>query len=216
MGGYDPYSASKGCSELVTSAYRDSFFHPDTYGKDHHVLLASVRAGNVIGGGDWAKDRIITDLVVAASKGKKLSIRNPAATRPWQHVLEPLSGYLLLGQRLLEGDIPCAGAWNFGPGDEGTITVLDVVNAMQKRWDSVQYAVTQNSNQPHEANLLKLDCSKARAQLNWQPVWDADTCFDKTIFWYKAFYEAGDVFTVDNLDEYVNQAVRKKLCWAKE
>lgn len=214
MGGYDPYSASKGCAELVTSAYRNSFFHPEQYGKDHNVLLASVRAGNVIGGGDWAADRIITDLVIAASRDEKLSIRNPSATRPWQHVLEPLSGYLLLGRHLLEGDISCAGAWNFGPADDGSITVLGVVKAMQKRWDRVQYAVTGNVDQPHEAGLLKLDCSRARSLLAWEPVWDADSNFDKTISWYKAFYETGKVRTADDLEEYVRQAVAKKLCWA--
>jgi len=215
MGGYDPYSASKGCAELVTSAYRNSFFNPDQYGKSHNVLLASVRAGNVIGGGDWAKDRIITDLVIAASQGKKLAIRNPLATRPWQHVLEPLSGYLLLGERLLESDINCVGAWNFGPSDDGSITVLDVVKAMQKRWDHVQYDVQQNPHHPHEAGLLKLDCSKARTLLGWEPVWDTDSNFDTTISWYKAFYETGNVLTFNDLKEYANQAIREKRCWAK-
>lgn len=124
MGGYDPYSASKGCAELVTSAYRNSFFNLAEYDRKHYTLLASVRAGNVIGGGDWAKDRIMTDIMEAVSQGEKLYIRNPRATRPWQHVLEPLSGYLLLGQKLLEGEKEFAEAWNFGPNDDGAISIV--------------------------------------------------------------------------------------------
>jgi CDP-glucose 4,6-dehydratase len=132
MGGYDPYSASKGCAELVTSSYRNSFFNVNEYGKSHNVLLASCRAGNVIGGGDWAKDRLMTDIMVAVSQGKKVVIRNPRATRPWQHVLEPLSGYLMLGQKLLEGKKEFAQAWNFGPGEQGAITVKEVVENIKK------------------------------------------------------------------------------------
>ena len=132
MGGYDPYSASKGCAELVTSSYRNSFFNVNEYGKSHNVLLASCRAGNVIGGGDWAKDRLMTDIMVAVSEGKKVVIRNPRATMPWQHVLEPLSGYLMLGQKLLEGKKEFAQAWNFGPGEQGAITVKEVVENIKK------------------------------------------------------------------------------------
>ena len=132
MGGYDPYSASKGCAELVTSSYRNSFFNVNEYGKSHNVLLASCRAGNVIGGGDWAKDRLMTDIMVAVSEGKKVVIRNPRATMPWQHVLEPLSGYLMLGQKLFEGKKEFAQAWNFGPGEQGAITVKEVVENIKK------------------------------------------------------------------------------------
>ncbi|WP_045213322.1 CDP-glucose 4,6-dehydratase [Desulfonatronovibrio magnus] len=215
MGGHDPYSASKGCAELVTSSWRNSFFHPDQYGRSHQTLLASARAGNVIGGGDWGEDRIITDLVTAASQGRKLIIRNPSATRPWQHVLEPLSGYLLLGQCLLEGDAKCADAWNFGPGDEDSITVLEVVQAMQGQWDHVQYDVKHDTSQPHEAGLLKLDCSKSRSRLDWKPVWSTDSNFNKTISWYKSFYDRGLILTSDNLKEYISYAKQKQICWAR-
>jgi len=134
MGGYDPYSASKGCAELITSSYRRSFFNPDEYGKSHNTLLASVRAGNVVGGGDWSEDRLIPDIVKATAKRKKVYIRNPEAVRPWQHVLEPLSGYLLLGQKLLEGKKEYADGWNFGPDDESIITVKQVVELSKRYW----------------------------------------------------------------------------------
>ena len=215
MGGYDPYSASKGCAELVTSAYRNSFFHPDQYGTSHNVLLASVRAGNVIGGGDWARDRIVTDMMEAANRDESFPIRNPGATRPWQHVLEPLSGYLLLGQRLLEGKIDCAGAWNFGPNDDGAITVLEVVKAMQKRWSRVHYAVQQSEHQLHEANLLKLDCSKARMQLHWKGIWDADTTFQETAEWYRTFYEHNRLLTFRQLGTYVHDALVAGAVWVE-
>jgi len=203
MGGYDPYSASKGCAELVTAAYRNSFFNCEGYGKNHHVLLASVRAGNVIGGGDWAKDRIITDMMEAASQNKPLLIRNPNATRPWQHVLEPLSGYLLLGQKLLEGKKEFAGAWNFGPNDDGTIPVIRMVQKMQKNWNKIDYRIEQNKNNPHEAGLLKLDCSKSRIKLYWKSIWSSDIAFYKTAEWYRSFYEDRTVITDSQLGEYV-------------
>ena len=214
MGGYDPYSASKGCSELVTSAYRNSFFHPDFYGKTHRVLLASARAGNVIGGGDWCKDRVVTDMMEAASRGDTLLIRNPAATRPWQHVLEPLSGYLLLGQQLLEKQSFFADRWNFGPNDDGAITVLEVVQAMQAHWERIQFSILQNERHPHEANLLKLDCSKSRMFLNWKGVWDAQTAFQKTVEWYRVYYEEDRVLTSFQMAEYVEAAAKNNLCWA--
>ncbi len=206
MGGYDPYSASKGCSELVTSSYRNSFFNLDEYGRKHNTLVASVRAGNVIGGGDWAKDRIITDLMEAVSQGKKLYIRNPNATRPWQHVLEPLSGYLLLGQKLLEGKKDFAGAWNFGPNDDGAIPVVQMVQEMQKIWNKIDYRIDQDKNNPHEAGLLKLDCSKARIKLNWKNIWSSNITFAKIAEWYRMFYEEGSVITENQLKEYVADA----------
>jgi CDP-glucose 4,6-dehydratase len=214
MGGYDPYSASKGCSELVTSAYRSSFFHPDSYGKLHQVLLASARAGNVIGGGDWCRDRIVTDMVEAASRGEALLVRNPAATRPWQHVLEPLSGYLLLGQQLLEGRSFFADGWNFGPNDDGCVTVFDVVQMMHAHWDRIHFSVQQTGDHPHEASLLKLDCSKSRKFLNWKGVWDTRTTFQKTVEWYRAYYEKKLVLTSFQMEEYVEAAAKDGLCWA--
>jgi CDP-glucose 4,6-dehydratase len=213
MGGYDPYSASKGCSELVSAAYRNSFFNPDDYGEKHQTLLASARAGNVIGGGDWAKDRIITDMMQAASMGETLLIRNPQSIRPWQHVLEPLSGYLLLGQKLLEGRKEYAEAWNFGPHDDGAITVLQVVKEMKKIWSKIEYQVEQDRENLHEAGLLKLECSKARMKLKWKCVWDTRTTLIKTAQWYQDFYEKGQVNTGSQLKKYVSDADKAGLTW---
>lgn len=213
MGGYDPYSASKGCAELVTSAYRNSFFNREEYGKSHHVLLASVRAGNVIGGGDWAKDRIITDMMTAAAKGEKFSIRNPEATRPWQHVLEPLSGYLQLGHKLLEGKKEFAEAWNFGPNGDGTISVIQIVREMQKIWNKIEYKVEENKNNPHEAGLLTLDCSKARMKLHWKNIWNTHTTCVKITKWYKTYYEQGSIITTSQLKSYIQDAHRAGMEW---
>ena len=213
MGGYDPYSASKGCAELVTAAYRNSFFNLAEYDRKHYTLLASARAGNVIGGGDWAKDRIMTDIMEAVSQGEKLYIRNPRATRPWQHVLDPLSGYLLLGQKLLEGKTEFAEAWNFGPNDDGAIPVVQMVKQMQKIWNKIDYQVEQDKDNPHEAGLLKLDCSKARMKLNWKGAWDSRTTFAKTAIWYQSYYENQQVITEDQLKEYVVDADELGLAW---
>jgi len=208
MGGYDPYSASKGASELVTSSYRNSFFNNEKYGKDHNVLLASCRAGNVIGGGDWAEDRLIPDMMKAVSLGNKVHIRNPNATRPWQHVLEPLGGYLMIGQKLLEGKVAFADGWNFGPSDENSITVYDVVKNVQKSWNLIDYVID-DGNHVHEANLLKLDCSKAHFRLQWYPVWNTEKTFEKTVEWYKNFYSSGKVISLEQLHEY-SSLFRKK------
>jgi CDP-glucose 4,6-dehydratase len=214
MGGHDPYSASKGCSELLTASWRNSFFPPANYGITHQTLLASARAGNVIGGGDWGEDRLIPDIVRAIDKGVQVDIRNPQATRPWQHVLEPLSGYLLLGQKLLERQKDFAQAWNFGPAGEGAVTVGEVVQHIKKHWDKFDYSLKPDPDQPHEANLLRLDCSMARDRLGWKPVWDADTTFDKTISWYRAFYEQGVILTLDDLQQFIYKAQQRRLCWA--
>jgi CDP-glucose 4,6-dehydratase len=213
MGGYDPYSASKGCAELVTAAYRNAFFNPDTFGTRHHVLLASARAGNVIGGGDWAKDRIVTDMMTAAAKDTPFLIRNPGATRPWQHVLEPLSGYLLLGRHLLEGKKMFADAWNFGPVDGKIIPVIEMVQAMQKIWPKIDFQNQEDPNNPHEAGLLKLDCSKAVMKLGWEGVWDSSTTFAKTAQWYQKFYENGTVSTTDQMAAYFDDAFKAGLPW---
>ena len=214
MGGYDPYSSSKGCAELLTSSYRNSYFNLKDYIKKHHTLLASCRAGNVIGGGDWAKDRLITDIMVAVSKREKVQIRNPQATRPWQHVLEPLSGYLQIGQKLLEGKKEFAEGWNFGPSDEGAITVEEVVKHIRQYWEKIDYELNSDSQQPHEANLLKLDCSKAHIKLRWKDVWDGQKTFEITTSWYKAFYEQKKVLTKENLDNYIEDAKSKNIEWA--
>jgi len=214
VGGHDPYSASKGCAELVTASYRKSFFPVKEYQKTHQTLVVSVRAGNVIGGGDWGDDRLVPDIMRAASQNKKVHIRNPHATRPWQHVFEPLSGYLLLGKLLLEGKKGFSGAWNFGPTDEGHRNVLSVMMELQKHWANIDYQIKANEKNPHEANLLKLDCSKAYAKLKWKSVWDSSTTFAKTAQWYKEYYESGHVCSEEQLAEYTTDAKQKQISWA--
>ncbi len=209
MGGHDPYSASKGCAELVTSSYRNSFFNLKEYSKTHNILLASARAGNVIGGGDWAEDRLIPDIMRAASSNKKVLIRNPKSTRPWQHVLEPLYGYLMLGRKLLQGNRKFAEGWNFGPGDENNVSVEAVLKGVRKNWDKADYTVQKGVKNPHEANLLKLDCSKAHTRLKWVPNWNFEKTIETTIRWYRDFYEKGTVRSLDDLHEYIN-SIRKK------
>ena len=214
VGGHDPYSASKGCAEIVTESYRKSFFPLDNYQRTHQTLVVSVRAGNVIGGGDWGHDRLVSDIMRAASQSERVQIRNPHATRPWQHVLEPLSGYLLLGQKLLEGDREFSGAWNFGPSDEGHRNVLSVIRELQKYWSNIDYKIKADEKNPHEANLLKLDCSKAYAKLKWKSVWDSSTTFAKTAQWYKEYYESGRVLSEEQLTEYITDAKHKQISWA--
>ncbi len=215
MGGYDPYSASKGCAELVTSSYRNSFFNVLQYGVEHNVLLASCRAGNVIGGGDWAVDRLMTDIMLSASQNKKVEIRNPHATRPWQHVLEPLSGYLAIGQKLLEGKKEFAEGWNFGPSDKGSISVQKVIEQIKKYWENIDYDLDISQKHPHEANLLKLDCSKAHIKLHWQNVWNNETTFEKTVNWYKIFYQDQEIITLEDLQSYISDARDKHLEWTE-
>lgn len=215
MGGYDPYSSSKGCADLLVNSYRNSYFNIADYKTKHHTLIASCRAGNVIGGGDWAQDRLITDIMLSVSKNKKVSIRNPNATRPWQHVLEPLSGYLHIGQKLLEEKVAFSDAWNFGPSDEGSITVEEVVNNVKKHWNKIDYEIDSNPDQLHEANLLKLDCSKAHILLKWNNVWESATTFEKTVLWYKSYYEEEKhILTLNDLESYINDANAKKIDWS--
>ncbi len=215
LGGYDPYSSSKACAELLTSSYRNSYFNLDNYKQTHHTLLSSCRTGNVIGGGDWAKDRLIPDIMISVSQSKKVSIRNPYSIRPWQHVLESLSGYLHLGQKLLEGKKEFADAWNFGPNDKDSITVEQVIENLKKHWNKIEYIIDQTPNKPHEANLLKLDCSKAHSLLKWNSVWDIDTAVEKTVKWYKAYYEENKVLTHEDLKCYVDKALKKGLEWTR-
>ncbi len=215
MGGYDPYSASKGCAELVASSYRNSFFNPSEYERKHHTLLASCRAGNVIGGGDWAADRLIPDIMKAAARSKTVDIRNPHAVRPWQHVLEPLSGYLQLGQKLLEGKPEFSGAWNFGPDDAEVIAVHDVVERMKLAWPAVNYSASGNPEQPHEAGLLKLDCSKAATFLKWHGAWDSATTFARTAGWYREFYENNAILSDKDIELYIKAAEGQHLEWTK-
>lgn len=213
MGGDDPYSASKGCAELVTASYKKSFFNPKEFEKSHNTLIATVRAGNVIGGGDWANDRLIPDIMRAASKGEKVMIRNPYSTRPWQHVIDPLSGYLLLGSKLLEGNLEFSDAFNFGPSEEGSLSVKDVIEDAQKYWDKIGYVTEKNVAQPHEAHLLKVDSTKAHMKLKWKSVWDSHTTFKKTALWYKNFYENKKVLSEDDLDAYIDDARKATIIW---
>ena len=186
MGGYDPYSSSKGCSELVTSAYRQSFFNPQKY-DEHGVAIATARAGNVIGGGDWAVDRLICDCVRSLLVGEEVVIRNPNAIRPWQHVLEPLSGYLVLAQRLYEKGPEYADAWNFGPDDSDAMPVEWVVQKMCDLWGEGGAYKVDDGHHPHEATYLKLDCSKAKASLNWHPRWSLEQALENVIDWTKRY-----------------------------
>ena len=207
MGGRDPYSSSKGCAELVTSAYLHSFFSPEDYDKTHHVAMASVRAGNVIGGGDWGTDRLIPDCVRALSRGKDILIRYPNAIRPWQHVLEPLSGYLLLGVKLWEHGPKFSGGWNFGPMDVEVLSVEDIVKQVCQVWGKGKYTI-ENRNQPHEAHSLKLDCSKARIKLGWRPKYSVQQALQHTVEWYRKFYEGDSQrqikeFTLEQIEKYV-------------
>ena len=186
LGGYDPYSASKACAELVINSYVQSFFNPAAYDK-HQKAIAVGRAGNVIGGGDWSRDRIIPDIVRALQAGQPVQVRNPAAVRPWQHVLEPLGGYLVLGARLAAAPREFAGAWNFGPLADDTKTVEALVQEAMDIWGAGQYDKPALTGQPHEAGLLKLDISKALTYLDWKPVFNSKTAIAQTIDWYKAY-----------------------------
>lgn len=209
MGGYDPYSNSKGCAELVASAFRQSYFNQRSYSK-HGVGLASVRAGNVIGGGDWALDRLIPDIISAFQNAQAVEIRSPHALRPWQHVLEPISGYILLAEKLYsQGDMFSEG-WNFGPQDQDAQPVQNIVEILANRWGNGAKWFLSEGEHPHEAHYLKLDCSKAKARLNWQPVWDLETTLEKIVCWYKAWSDGQDmrIYTLSEIEEYTNVRTR--------
>ena len=210
MGGYDPYSNSKGCAELVTAAYRNSYFHPEKY-QTHGVAIASGRAGNVIGGGDWAEDRLIPDVMRAITQGKPVNIRNPHAIRPWQHVLEPLSGYLVLAQKLYEEGATCAEGWNFGPSDEDAKPVQWIVEKLTQSWGEGARWELDGGNHPHEAHYLKLDCSKAKARLAWNPRWHLEQALDAIIEWQRAYRDGNDMheLTLRQISTY-NNSVQKQ------
>jgi CDP-glucose 4,6-dehydratase len=188
MGGHDPYSSSKGCAELVTSAYRDSFFCDDG-----GAVLASARAGNVIGGGDWSDDRLIPDILRAFAKAEPVIIRNPLATRPWQHVLEPLSGYLILAQNLYKDGASFAEGWNFGPRDEDVKPVNWILDKMVQRWGDGAMWELETEPQPLEAQLLKLDISKASDKLKWRPRWTLHQALDSIVDWHQTWLKKGDL-----------------------
>lgn len=207
FGGHDPYSASKACAEIATDSYRDSFWPNAKFGTAHRTLLATARAGNVVGGGDWAADRLVPDFVRAASRGEALTVRNPNSTRPWQHVLEPLGAYLLLGSKLFQGDASCAEGWNVGPEDEGVVPVSKVVERLQAAWPDVRASWQPDPDAPHEANLLKLDIAKIRARLGWRPAWNSATTFARTAEWYRKYYETGESCSREQLREYAQAAI---------
>ena len=206
LGGHDPYSTSKACAELVTDSYRKSFFNSAA------TCIATARAGNVIGGGDWAEDRLVPDLVRAAITKQPLLVRNPCAIRPWQHVLDPLSGYLRLGQ-LLWSDSSLAKAWNFGPGNRGEISVQHLSEVLANHWEDLQIS-HDTSQQPHETNVLRLNAEAAQTQLGWMPVWSIAEALARTASWYRAFYEQGEVRSLQDLDAYIQAARDLRLEWA--
>ena len=201
LGGYDPYSASKACTEIVLDSFRNSFFNPLQF-SHHKKAIASARAGNVIGGGDYSKDRIISDIVNALSTGEDIVVRNPSSVRPWQHVLEPLSGYLLLGASL-NGDIKYNGAYNFGPSPQDHLTVKDLVEIAIAVWGNGNWQQPGLINQPHEAGLLKLDITKAKEILGWQPKWNARKAIEMTIEWYKNADGNAKMFSLEQIHQYM-------------
>jgi CDP-glucose 4,6-dehydratase len=204
MGGYDPYSNSKGCAELVTAAYRSSFFNPKDY-HEHGVAVASVRAGNVIGGGDWAEDRLIPDLIRAITSKTPIIIRNPNAVRPWQFVLEPLNGYLILIEKLFIEGPAFAEAWNFGPFDQDTKPVKWIVDEFVAHWnDSLSWQIDSQMQRMHEANYLMLDCSKARRKLSWSPLITLPEAISAIVDWYQACIANEDMrlFTISQISKY--------------
>jgi CDP-glucose 4,6-dehydratase len=191
MGGHDPYSSSKGAAELVIAAYRRSYFDPAQI-ESHGLALASVRAGNVIGGADWASDRLVPDIVRAMQTGERLEIRNPNSVRPWQHVLEALGGYILLAERMLAGEAEFADGWNFGPADEDARPVRWIVDRLTSLWGGEQGWDSPATQQPHEAGLLKLDCTKARGALGWRPAMNLDSALRCVAEWHQAHDAGGD------------------------
>lgn len=206
LGGFDPYSASKACCELVIDSYKNSFFNSNTFSK-HQKALAVGRAGNVIGGGDWSKDRLIPDIAKSLSKGHEVVIRNPNAVRPWQHVIEPLFGYLELGVKLNFDPIKYAQPFNFGPNSSDALSVEDMVIQSIKNWGSGSYKSVFDSSNPHEAGLLKLDIRKVINELNWKPVFNAQIAVERTINWYKSYYNgisASELMEKD-IDYYKNK-----------
>lgn len=207
IGGLDPYSASKACVEIVCNSYRKSFFI------NSGTLLASARAGNVIGGGDWANFRLVPDIVRSVFDGKPLKIRNPGSIRPWQHVLEPLSGYLLLGKYLIEGKGEFAGAWNFGPETANCLPVAELIELIKNQWKEINVEVL--PSEYHESAILMLDCSKAIKLLKWRSLWGIEKTVSETVNWYKNYYKQNELQTTRDLLLYISDARKAKLIWTE-
>jgi CDP-glucose 4,6-dehydratase len=207
MGGHDPYSNSKGCAELVADAFRDSYFKPQEGGDPNEgTLLSSCRAGNVIGGGDWAEDRLIPDMIRACSQGKPVYIRNPHAIRPWQHVLEPLAGYLSVAEKMWTDGREFAGGWNFGPAESDAQPVQRIVDRIVDLWGEGASWELSPGPHPHEAHYLKLDCTKARTKLGWSPRTDLATALEWIVDWYKRVGAGGDArqITLETVDQFLS------------
>ncbi|MBD3322821.1 MAG: CDP-glucose 4,6-dehydratase [Chitinivibrionales bacterium] len=216
LGGYDPYSSSKACAEILLSSYRNSFLNLNDYGSMHNILLSTVRAGNVIGGGDWSIDRLIPDIMKATAAGKPVDIRNPSSTRPWQHVLECLGGYLRVGQVLLEGRKDIADSINFGPVESDNLSVDDVCELVHTIWPQTQFDFPDNTSRLHEAGALRLDCSKARTLLDWKPLWKSARAIRLTVEWYRRFYGEKSITSENDLYEYVKDAHEGGAVWAQQ
>ena len=211
LGGYDPYSNSKACAELVAAAYRTSFFNPSRY-SEHRVAIATVRAGNVIGGGDWSEDRLIPDIIRAFSEGCPVRIRSPRAVRPWQHVLEPIRGYLAIAESLCEHGTKDGEAWNFGPDLSDAQPVAWIVREMAEIWGNGARWEIEDAPQPHEAQLLKLDCSKIQSRLGWKPLLRLKDALTMTTEWYRARLDGTEMheFTAAQIKEYRALSVSAK------
>jgi len=206
LGGIDPYSCSKSCSELITKSYRESFFNQKDYDK-HGVAIATARAGNVIGGGDWSEDRLIPDCILALTAGKKIKLRNPNSIRPWQYVLDPLHGYLLLIEKLFESGPRFSGSWNFGPNEDDAKEVRWIVDTICRKMNHKPGYETNSETQPHEANFLKLDCSKSKSLLKWKPKMRLAESINEIIFWTKAYMEGKDMkqISIDQVNSFLSK-----------
>jgi len=205
LGGYDPYSSSKACAELITSSFRDSFFNINN-SDSHSAKIASARAGNVIGGGDWADDRLIPDIIKSIQKNNVVNIRNPEAIRPWQHVLEPLHGYLLLAEKLYSQDVSFAEAWNFGPNESNVRSVRAFIELFRELWgEEFNHIFERQATSSHEATYLKLDSSKANLLLNWEPKWNFEEAIKRSISWYKAFMSKDNMYaySINEIQDYL-------------
>lgn len=211
LGGYDPYSSSKACTEILVSSYINSFLNHKEYGKSHQILVATARGGNVVGGGDWSEDRLIPDMIRSYSSNNKLVIRNPNSVRPWQHVLDCLSGYLLLGQNLLEGKLEKAKPWNFGPTEKEFVSVENIVQMGQKYLGSIP--VEFGSSGLHETGMLQLNCENAISELGWLPILDNEQSFQLVFDWYKDFYDENRISTTTQLQEYISLAKQLNSVW---